>query len=409
MANPLQHRRVLLGISGSVAAYKSAEIARLLSRGGAEVRVVMTPAAETFITPLTMQAVCGRPVYRDGEAPQAAHGMDHVELARWCDLALVAPASADCVARLSLGLGGGLLADVCLALQAPLLVAPAMNRGMWEHAATREHAARLRERGVELLGPDSGEQACGETGPGRMMEPEAIVDAVAHRLAPSPLANRRLLITAGPTREPIDAVRCLTNHSSGRMGYAIAAAAAAAGAQVTLISGPVALDTPPGVRRTDVTTAAEMHHAVLAAAGTDLFIGTAAVSDFRTTEVAEHKLTREHGLPTLRLDTTEDVLAAAATLKPRPFVVGFAAETRDLEANARRKLRAKGVDMMVANLVGAGQGFGDVDTELLVLWAGGSRRLPRGSKGQSARRLIEVVTERYHAQGTDPAARLRAG
>ncbi|MGJ7458470.1 bifunctional phosphopantothenoylcysteine decarboxylase/phosphopantothenate--cysteine ligase CoaBC [Halomonas sp. RA08-2] len=389
--------RVLLGISAGIAAYKSAVLARLLKQAGCEVRVVMTQGAQAFITPLTLQALTGEPVRTSLLDPEAEAGMGHIELARWADTILIAPATADLLARLAAGMADDLLTTLCLASDAKKVMAPAMNQAMWRHPATQRNAARLAEDGWRLLGPASGDQACGDVGPGRMLEPEAILDALrftAPEDAPAATASQEaagltVTITAGPTQEPLDPVRYLSNHSSGKMGYALAEAAAALGATVRLISGPVSLPCPEGVERLEVETALEMHEAAMRLApASDLFIGCAAVADYRAERAAEHKIKKvegEEGL-TLRLVKNPDIIAAVATERAagtgRPFVVGFAAETRDLEAYARDKLTRKGLDMIVANDVSRpGLGFGADDNAALVLWrreAGQDGALPKG-------------------------------
>lgn len=401
-------RRYLLGISAGIAAYKSAMLARLLKQAGAEVRVVMTEGAQAFITPLTLQALTGEAVRTSLLDPDAEAGMGHIELARWADTILIAPATADLMARLATGQADDLLTTLCLASDAERIMAPAMNQAMWRHPATQRNADRLIADGWRLLGPDSGDQACGDTGPGRMLEPEAIVSALGE---PASTADTHaaeglhVVITAGPTREPLDPVRYLSNHSSGKMGFALATVAAAQGARVTLISGPVALATPPGVERLDVETAREMHEAAQRLAGEcDLFIGCAAVADYRAETPAEHKLKKREGEEslTLRLIENPDIIAEVAARPDRPFVVGFAAETRDLEAYARDKLNRKGLDMIVANDVSAaGLGFGADDNAALLLWrdadGDGGEALPPQPKSALARAVIERALERRRA------------
>ncbi|MGE4535283.1 bifunctional phosphopantothenoylcysteine decarboxylase/phosphopantothenate--cysteine ligase CoaBC [Halomonas sp.] len=383
----LTGQRVLLGISAGIAAYKSALLARLLKQAGAEVRVVMTDGAQAFITPLTLQALTGEPVRTSLLDPEAEAGMGHIELARWADTLLIAPATADLMARLAAGMADDLLTTLCLASRAERVMAPAMNQAMWAHPATQRNAARLAEDGWRLLGPDSGDQACGDVGPGRMLEPEAILAALVPAAPGSGAGNTpatmqalpaaaglHITITAGPTREPLDPVRYLSNHSSGKMGYALAEAAAALGARVTLISGPVALPCPAGVECLPVETAGEMHAAAQRLApDSDLFIGCAAVADYRAEAAAEHKIKKVEGedVLTLRLVKNPDIIAAVAALPEasRPLVVGFAAETRDVERYARDKLARKGLDMVVANDVSReGLGFGADDNAAVLLW-----------------------------------------
>jgi phosphopantothenoylcysteine decarboxylase/phosphopantothenate--cysteine ligase len=395
--------RVLLGVTGGIAAYKSAEIVRRLRERGVEVQVVMTAGACRFVAPLTFQALSGRSVRTDlwDEAAEAAMG--HIELARWAERILVAPATADFIGRLAHGLAGDLLSTLCLASDAPVAVAPAMNRLMWANPATRANVELLRSRGVLVLGPGDGDQACGETGPGRMLEPD---DLVASVLAPAPgtvagaglLAGRKVLVTAGPTRERIDPVRFITNRSSGKMGYAVAEAARDAGAEVVLVSGPVNLPAPRGVRRVWVETAEQMMNAVNAdLPGTDIFIAAAAVSDYRPVQVSSEKIKKTSDSLLLALSRTPDILATVAAGAPRPMVVGFAAETQNVERNALAKLEGKRLDMIAANQVGDGLAFDRDDNALTVYWPGGRRDLPRAGKAQLAARLIAVVAERFEA------------
>jgi len=390
--------KVLLGVSGGIAAYKSAELVRRLGEHGAEVRVVMTAAAQSFITPLTLQALSGHEVRCDLLDPGAEAGMDHIELARWADLVLVAPATADLMARLAAGLADDLLTTLVLATTAPVFLAPAMNHRMWLHRATQENLARLRDRDVRILGPAVGDQACGEQGPGRMLEPGDILAALALGTG-LPLAGRRVLVTAGPTREALDPVRYISNRSSGRMGYALAGALAARGADPVLVSGPSALDTPPGVERVPVESALEMEAAVMARIeGCDLFIATAAVADYRPPAPAAEKIKKNQAEMSLRLVKNPDILARVAALAQGPFTVGFAAETRHLEAHALEKLTAKGLDMIAANLVGGETGgFERAENALLVLWPGGRKSLPLSPKPRLAEALADLIVERYLA------------
>jgi phosphopantothenoylcysteine decarboxylase/phosphopantothenate--cysteine ligase len=395
--NELSGKHILLGVTGGIAAYKSAELVRRLREQRAQVRVVMTAAATRFITPLTLQALSGHQVHSQLLDPAAEAAMGHIELARWADALLVAPASADFIARLAQGRANDLLAAVCLACEVPLAVAPAMNRGMWENAATRENIALLGRRGVRLFGPADGVQACGETGPGRLLEPEELAVQLAGLFRSGALAGMRILVTAGPTREPIDPVRFISNRSSGKMGYAVAAAAVEAGAAVTLVSGPVSMPCPDRVECIAVETAEAMRQAVMErVATTDIFISAAAVADYRPRRVAASKIKKSAGEMTLLLDRNPDILAAVAALPGGPFTVGFAAETGDVEAHAVEKLRAKGLDMIAANEVGVGTGFEVENNALHVLWKGGSLRLPRTRKEPLARQLVEVIARRYH-------------
>jgi phosphopantothenoylcysteine decarboxylase/phosphopantothenate--cysteine ligase len=389
-------RRILLGVTGGIAAYKSAELVRRLRERGAEVQVVMTAAATAFITPLTLQALSGRPVRTGLMDPQAEAAMSHIELARWADCILIAPASADFIARLAHGLADDLLSTVCLASEAPLVVAPAMNRVMWQHPATQANCAVLAARGVRLLGPAAGEQACGEVGAGRMLEPMALVEALKVTPPAVDLRGLTVLVTAGPTREPLDPVRFLTNRSSGKMGYAVAEAARDAGAEVLLVSGPVHLPAPAGVICMRVETAEAMRAAVLQhIAAADLFIATAAVADYRPAMRAADKI-KKNGEPlTLTLEPTPDILAEVAGQPERPFTVGFAAETERLAEYAEAKRRRKNIDMIAANQVDdRGLGFDSDDNALTVFWEGGSLALTRQPKRALASALLALIAER---------------
>ncbi len=408
----LAGRRILLGVTGSIAAYKAGEVVRRLREAGAEVRVIMTAGAGEFVRPLTFQALSGHPVHRDLLDEAAEAGMGHIELARWADAILVAPASADFLARLAQGRADDLLAAVCLASAVPLAVAPAMNAKMWASPATADNVRTLGARGVVLLGPDEGPQACGDTGAGRLLAPETLVARFGELFASGLLAGRRLVITAGPTREAIDPVRYLSNRSSGKMGFQLARAAAEAGGQVVLISGPVSLETPPGVERVDVESAQEMYEAVLAALpGTAIFIGAAAVADYRPARPAAAKIKKTAETLTLELERTPDILAEVKARRPDLFCVGFAAETDDLERHARDKLVRKGIDMVAANRVGpaapeAGGVFGSDDNALHLFWPGGEASLPLASKARLARQLIEHIATRleaFHAARPEPA------
>jgi len=393
----LRDERVLLGVSGGIAAYKAAELVRRLRDAGAQVRVVMTDGAKRFITPLTLQALSGNPV-RDSlwdEGAEAAMG--HIELARWATRVLVAPATADTLARLAHGHADDLLSTLVLATAAPVAVAPAMNQQMWAHPATQANVALLRGRGVQVFGPGAGDQACGEVGPGRLLEPDELVSALASQVrASAMLAGVRVLITAGPTFEDIDPVRFIGNRSSGKMGFAVAAAAAAMGAEVSLIAGPVALPTPVGVARINVRSAAQMLAAVMdALPGQDIYIGAAAVADYTPACVADKKIKKTAADMAVALDRTTDILATVTAATPRPFVVGFAAETHDLEHYARDKLQRKGLDLIAANQVGcAGGGFEADCNTLQVFWADGERTLGPDSKAVVAQQLLALVAER---------------
>ncbi len=394
-------RRIVIGVTGGIAAYKSAELVRRLRQHGAKVRVVMTAAATEFITPLTMQALSGNPVHTSLLDSSAEAAMGHIELARWADAVLVAPASANLLARMMLGLADDLLTTLCLATEAPLFVAPAMNRVMWTHPATQQNCQVLQQRGVKLLGPAEGEQACGETGVGRMLEAEQLLNALGKYWQQGGLVGCRVLLTAGPTREAIDPVRYISNHSSGKMGYAVAEAAVAAGAEVVLVSGPTALVCPNGVERVEVETAAEMSDAVQAhIEQSQIFIAAAAVADYRPAAVQAKKMKKDAAELSLPLQRTEDILAQVAAAANKPFCVGFAAETHDLEKYAQDKMQRKGLDMIAANQVGDGLGFNADDNTLMVLWQDGKQEIARADKSIVARELITLIAERFHAQST---------
>lgn len=393
----LFQRNIVLGVSGGIAAYKSAELIRQLKTRGADVRVVMTRGAREFITPLTLQALSGHPVHGELLDPEAELGMGHIELARWADLLLVAPATADLLARLAQGRADDLLTTVALATPAPQLLAPAMNQQMWRSAATQANIQVLRDRGIRLIGPAAGEQACGDVGPGRMEEPASIAAAAENLFASGLLAGKRVLITAGPTREALDPVRFISNHSSGRMGFALARAAVEAGAATTLISGPVNLQTPDHVQRIDVTSAEDMLQASLdQLPHCDIFIACAAVADYRPASIAGDKIKKSSEVMSLELVRNPDIVASVAAHPQRPFTVGFAAETRDLLGYARDKLQRKGLDMIVANDVSAeGIGFNSDENAVTVLWGEGEQSLPRSGKQQIARDIIELVARRH--------------
>lgn len=386
--------RILLGVTGGIAAYKAPDLIRRLRERGAEVQVVMTAGASRFITALTLQAVSGRAVRNSlwDEAAEAAMG--HIELARWADAVLVAPATAGFLARLAHGHADDLLATLCLATAAPVLLAPAMNRQMWANPATAANLALLKSRGISILGPGEGDQACGESGAGRMLEPEQLAEFTLSRLAVDRvLAGLRVVVSAGPTRERLDPVRFISNRSSGRMGFAVAQAARDAGAQVVLVSGPVGLDAPPGVEFIAVECAQEMYDAVhRVLPGADIYIGAAAVADYRAPAVAAQKIKKTADRFQLDLVKAPDILASVAALASgRPFVVGFAAETENVEDNARAKLERKRVDMIAANRVGDGLAFDCDDNSLLVLWTGGREEIATCGKLELARRLIGII------------------
>jgi len=387
----LRNKRLILGLSGGIAAYKAAELCRLLVKDGAEVKVVMTPGAQSFITPLTMQALSGQRVHTDLLDVEAEAAMGHIELARWADLIVVAPASASFIARLAKGEASDLLSTLCLARRGPLAIAPAMNQAMWHNAATQANLQTLRERGVAIWGPDSGAQACGDVGLGRMLEPAALLALAQSSFESGLLAGKKVTLTAGPTREALDPVRYLSNHSSGKMGYALAEAAAEAGADVTLVTGPTALEAPERVKTIRVESAEDMLQACQANPA-DIFIGVAAVADYRPAAPAAHKIKKSQDTLTLTLVRNPDILATMAASNPKPFCVGFAAETQDLARYARGKLEAKGLDLVFAN--DASATFGNDEAEVLALWRDGETLLERASKTQLAREMIRLISSR---------------
>ncbi|WP_321842996.1 bifunctional phosphopantothenoylcysteine decarboxylase/phosphopantothenate--cysteine ligase CoaBC [Paraburkholderia bannensis] len=401
-ANPgeLAGRHLVLGMSGGIACYKIAELTRLLTKAGATVQVVMTEAATQFITPVTMQALSGRPVYTsqwDGRVP---NNMAHIDLSREADAIVIAPASTDFIAKLANGFADDLLSTLCVARDCPLLVVPAMNRQMWQNPATQRNVAQIRADGIETLGPDSGPQACGEVGDGRMLEPQAVYEAIVSFFAPKVLAGRKLLITAGPTFEPLDPVRGITNRSSGKMGFALARAAQQAGAEVHLIAGPVALETPWGVFREDVQTAQQMYDAVMRGVpDADVFIGVAAVADWRVDHVAEHKIkkTAEHRMPTFSFVENPDILASVAALQDPPYCVGFAAESGDLDVHGEEKRARKKVPLLIGNL--GPLTFGQDDNEVVLFEASGRTPLPRAAKVTLAQTLIAEIAKRLPDTG----------
>jgi phosphopantothenoylcysteine decarboxylase/phosphopantothenate--cysteine ligase len=392
-------KRILLGVSGGIAAYKAAELVRLLRKQGAEVRVAMTAAAARFVAPLTFQALSGNAVHTDLLDAESENAMDHISLARWADLMVIAPATANLIAKLSHGLADDLLTTLYLAATCPVYVAPAMNQAMWSKAVTQENIAALRRHGVRLIGPAQGEQACGETGFGRMAEPLDICAALMAEPAAPCLAGLEVLISAGPTREPLDPVRYITNRSSGKMGYALAEAARNAGARVTLVSGPVQLPAPDGVELVRVETAAEMYDAVIArAASSAIYIGAAAVADYTPAATQLEKIKKQGEQIALALQKTRDILAEVAALDRRPFTVGFAAETADLEAYALDKLARKNLDMIAANWVGQAQGgFDSEQNALEVFWKGGHETLAMTDKKRLAEQLVGLIAARLKA------------
>ena len=397
---PLEEKKILLGVTGGIAAYKSAFLLRSLQQAGAEVRVVMTQAAKAFIAPLTFQALSGHRVYSELLDPAEEAAMEHIALARWADLILVAPATANYIARLAGGLADDLLTSLSLATSSPIALAPAMNQGMWRNAATQANLETLRRRGYLLWGPEEGEQACGESGPGRMLAPMDLLNRVVACYSPGSLQGVRVLLTAGGTREPIDPVRFVGNRSSGKMGYMLSAAIRDLGASVTLVSGPVSLKPPDGVRFISVETAVEMHAAVTSEIGDcDIFIGVAAVADYRPQRVAEEKIKKHEQTLSLELVRNPDILAEVAAREKAPFTVGFAAETEQLEAFAEAKRRSKGLDLIAANLVGASEGGFESDrNSLLLLWAGGREALPLMDKRSLAQCLAERIVAQYRAR-----------
>ena len=395
----LTNKRVLLGISGGIAAYKCVELVRRLREQGAEVRVVMTAAAKAFITPLTLQAVSGHPVADDLLDPAAESSMGHIQLAKWADLVLLAPATADLMARMAAGMGNDLLTTLCLATSAPLAIAPAMNQQMYQAQVTQENIAKLAARGALIWGPAEGAQACGDVGPGRMLEPAELCQRVSQHFAQQQdLAGIAVLITAGPTREALDPVRFISNHSSGKMGYAIAAAAAARGAKVTLVSGPVNLPTPAGVKRIDVESALQMQSAVMTeVTHHQIFIACAAVADYRAACVAPEKIKKAGDEISLTLVKNPDIVAGVGAMTTqRPFVVGFAAETQNVEQYARDKLARKNLDLICANDVSLpGQGFNADQNALHLFWKDGQHSLALDSKAALGQQLMDNIVRLY--------------
>lgn len=397
--NEVAKNRVLLGVCGGIAAYKSADLVRRLRDHDLQIRVVMTPSACEFITPLTLQALSGHPVHRSLLDETAEAAMGHIQLARWADIVLIAPLTANTLAKLAHGLADELLCAICLATTAPLVLVPAMNREMWLAPATQANRHILQQRGARLLGPGEGQQACGEIGPGRMLEPIQIVEHVLPLLRGGALQGLSVLVTAGPTYEAVDPVRFIGNRSSGKMGYAIAAAAREAGAQTTLISGPTALKVPWSVACIHVTSADEMHREVMARVRNhDIFISAAAVADYRPAECLGHKVKKRDAQWTLELVRTADILSAVAALPDGPFTVGFAAETDDLAQNALNKFTKKSLDLIAANWVGVEKGMGTDDNALTVFWDGGYAELPLAPKPVLAHQLLKVVADRYRAK-----------
>ncbi|MCT8737300.1 bifunctional phosphopantothenoylcysteine decarboxylase/phosphopantothenate--cysteine ligase CoaBC [Glaesserella parasuis] len=396
----LKDKKILIGITGGIAAYKTIELIRLLKTAGAEVRVAMTPAAEAFVTPLTLQAISGNAVSTSLLDPQAELAMGHIELAKWADLVAIAPATADFIARLRIGMGNDLLSTICLATASPILLAPAMNQQMYKRSIVQENLQSLIEQGVSIIGPNAGFQACGDIGKGRMSEPSEIFQAIEDHFTQSQdLADLSVVITAGPTREAIDPVRYISNHSSGKMGFAIAEAFAKRGAKVTLIAGPVNLATPQNVSRIDVISAQQMaEQAVSLAQKNAIFIGCAAVADYRVEQIAEQKIkkTGNNDELTLKLVKNPDIIATVAHLtQNRPFVVGFAAETQNVADYAKDKLQRKNLDLICANDVSGGQVFGQDQNSLQLFWQNGEKILPLADKGKLAEGLVAEIVTRY--------------
>ncbi|MDF3013220.1 MAG: bifunctional 4-phosphopantothenoylcysteine decarboxylase/phosphopantothenoylcysteine synthetase [Cellvibrio sp.] len=397
----LANKQILLGVTGGIAAYKSADLVRRLQDAGAVVQVVMTPAAQEFITPLTMQALSGNPVHTHLLDPEAEAGMGHIQLARWADLVLIAPATADFMARLTQGMGNDLLTSICLATAAPIAIAPAMNQGMWRNEATQTNLDTLIKRKIHIFGPAEGGQACGDIGLGRMLEPLQLVDAAASLFTIGTLAGKKVVITAGPTREALDPVRYLSNYSSGKMGYALAQAAAEAGAETILISGPTQLAIPARVTRIDVTSAGEMHAASLhEAKDCDLFIAAAAVADYRPLQTAPRKIKKgENDTLTLTLVKNPDIVADIAALDPTPYTVGFAAESENLVEYARAKLQRKNLDLVVANNISDSSiGFNSDDNAVTLIDNNSVTDISQRSKHQLARELIILFAQKITAR-----------
>lgn len=396
MSNFLSNKRIVLGVTGSIAAYKSADLVRRLRDVGATVRVVMTKNATEFITPLTMQAVSGYPVHLELFDLEAEAAMGHIELARWADLIVIAPASAGFIARMAQGRADDLLTTICLAARSPVAVAPAMNQAMWKHTLTTENVQALIHKNIMMLGPDEGLQACGDVGPGRMLEPAEIIARLNEVFSSGLLAGKKVMITAGPTQEAIDPVRFITNHSSGKMGYALAQAAREAGADVTLISGPVNLVANDGIQVINVISARQMHAEVMRQiASCDIFCAVAAVADYCMPAVAEQKMHKSNADLTLSLMRTPDIVAEVGALSDKPFIVGFAAETENVIASAREKRARKNMDMIVANQVGNGRGMGADDNQVTVISADREEGLPLMPKHELARHLIEIIAKQY--------------
>tara|TARA_B100001996_G_scaffold96507_1_gene72301 strand:+ start:260 stop:1474 length:1215 start_codon:yes stop_codon:yes gene_type:complete len=395
-------KKIILGVTGGISAYKAAFLVRLLRKNGADIRIVMTENATKFVTPLTFQALSSNTVYTELLDLDSETAMSHIELARWADLILIVPASANFIAKYAFGFAEDLLSTICLAADSPVAVVPSMNKQMWANIATQENIKKINKRGVHILGPATGEQACGEDGLGRMIEPEEIVKHAANIFQTNILSGSRLLVTAGPTREAIDPIRFLSNRSSGRMGYAVAMAALEAGADVTLISGPVDLQATGIGKIIHVTSAEEMHKSVMKKiSSTDIFISAAAVADFRVQQISEHKIKKSQDVNELIIEKTPDILFSVSELYDAPFTVGFAAETEDLESNAQKKMHLKNLDMIAANQVGDGIGIDSEENALTVFWKTGSKQLPLTSKTKLARKLIKIIASQYNEKNSN--------
>ncbi|MDG2392370.1 MAG: bifunctional phosphopantothenoylcysteine decarboxylase/phosphopantothenate--cysteine ligase CoaBC [Thalassotalea sp.] len=396
----LLNKNIVLGVTGGIAAYKSAELVRRLKDQGANVRVVMTTGGKAFITPLTLQAVSGNPVSDSLLDPEAEAAMGHIELAKWADLVLIAPATANTIAKIAAGMADNLLTTICLATAAPIAIAPAMNQQMWHANATQANMQLINALGIDVWGPGAGEQACGDVGFGRMIEPGEIVQHCGDFFAEpiKTLSGQHWVITAGPTREAIDPVRYISNHSSGKMGFAIASAASKAGAEVTVISGPVNLSTPDNCARVDVQSAEQMHQQALALAeNATVFVACAAVADYRVADIKEQKIKKSADVMSIELVKNPDIVADVAKLTQKPFTVGFAAETQDVEHYAKGKLAKKNLDMIAANNVATqGQGFNSDDNALTIYWTDGSKELPLTNKMELATQLVASINERMH-------------
>ena len=395
-------KRIILGVTGGISAYKAAFLVRLLRKNGADIRIVMTQNATKFVTPLTFQALSSKSVYTELLDLDTESAMSHIELARWADLILIVPASANFIARYAFGLAEDLLSTICLATDSPVAIAPSMNQQMWLNVATQDNIKKISRRGIHIIGPAIGEQACGEDGPGRMLEPEEIVKYAANIFQTDILTGSRLLVTAGPTREAIDPIRFLSNRSSGRMGYAVATAAVEAGADVTLISGPVNLQAIGIDKVINVTSAAEMYESVMhEISSIDIFISAAAVADFRAQRISEQKIKKSQDVNELILEKTPDILFHVSGLHDAPFTVGFAAETEDLESNAQEKMFLKNLDMIAANQVGERKGIDSDENALTVFWKTGNEQLPLTSKNKLARHLIKLIALQYNEKNSN--------